>query len=68
MLDGRGNFEWSQTSNLLALLINMNRKKGTPLMDPRKLNPFAPKKKTDDRIKLNTKDSMDLLRTVFCKK
>ena len=67
MLDGRGNFEWSQTSNLLALLINMNRKKGTPLMDPRKLNPFAPKK-TGERIKLDTNESMDLLRTVFCKK
>ena len=67
MVDGRGVFEWSQTSHLLALQINLNRKKGASMIDPKTLNPFIQHKKASDRITLNTKDSMELLKTVFCK-
>lgn len=68
MVDGRGVFEWSQTSHLLALQINLNRKKGASLIDPKTMNPFIrQKKEAEQRIELNTEESMELLKTVFCK-
>ena len=68
MVDGRGVFAWSQTSHLLALQINLNRKKGASLIDPKTLNPFIrQRKKAKQRIQLNTEESMELLKNVFCK-
>ncbi len=71
MMEARGDFEWTQTANLLALHINMNRKKGSAMIDPKKLNPFARKKEMTEskekKIKLNAKESAELLRNVFCK-
>lgn len=71
MMEARGDFEWAQTSNLLALQINIHKKKGSPPIDPKKLNPFAGKKKNttkeEQKVKLNAKDSGELLRNVFCK-
>ena len=70
MQEGRGEFEWAQTANILALHLNMNRKKGAPPIDPRQLNPFAEydRKKDSVKIQLNAKESGEVLRTIFCKK
>jgi len=72
MLDGRGNFEWAQTANILALHLNLNRRKGAPLIEPRRLNPFAEKKRkaenSQQRINLDEKESGEVLRTFFCTK
>lgn len=66
MVDGRGVFEWSQTSHLLALHVNLNRKKGASLIDPKTLNPFICRDEPAvERIQLNTEDSMELLKSVF---
>lgn len=69
MQNGRGKFEWAQTSNILALQLNMNRKKGAPPIDARSLNPFAEyERKKQKPIKLNKKETAEILRAVFCKK
>jgi len=70
MQEGRGEFEWAQTANILALHLNMNRKKGAPPIDPQRLNPFAEheRKKNATKIQLNAKESGEVLRAIFCKK
>lgn len=70
MQEGKGEFEWAQTSNILALQLNINRKKGAPPIDARSLNPFAEyeRKKAQKLIKLNAKETGEVLRSIFCKK
>jgi hypothetical protein len=70
MQEGKGEFEWAQTSNILALQLNINRKKGAPPIDAQSLNPFAEyeRKKNAVKFKLNAKESGEVLRTIFCKK
>lgn len=46
MYDARGRFEWGQTSQILALIYNVNRDpKKNKAVNPNDLNPFAPKAK-----------------------
>lgn len=65
MVKGRGEFLWAMTSHQMALHINMNRKKGTKAVNPSTLNPFI--QKEEKKIVLSSKDSMNLLKSVFCK-
>ena len=65
MVSGKGEFEWSMTSNLMALTINMNRRKGTPAVKPEELNPYI---EQGSKVVLNTADSMAALKSVFIKK
>ena len=46
MVEGRGRFEWNQTSSLMALAVNLVRdpRRGKRA-SPRDFNPFAPKPK-----------------------
>lgn len=65
MVEGRGKFEWNQTSALMALAANIVR-------DPRKgktysasdFNPFA---KQEKPIKLRGKDMLQVLKAAFIK-
>lgn len=41
MVEGRGEFEWQMTASLMALHINMNRKKGAKAVKPNDFNPFS---------------------------
>ena len=45
MVEGRGRFEWNQTSALMALAVNLmcDPKKGKAV-SPSDFNPFAPRK------------------------
>jgi hypothetical protein len=65
MFKGRGAFEWSMTSSILALTVNMNRKPGTAAVDPSRFNPFAEKEK--EVVKLDSKQTMSILKSVFVK-
>lgn len=40
MVEGRGQYEWQMTASMMALQINMNRKKGTKAVKANELNPF----------------------------
>ena len=64
MVSGKGEFEWSMTANLMALEINMNRKKGARAINPSELNPYTEKKNLAV-TKLSKKESMDALKKVF---
>lgn len=66
MVEGKGQFEWARTANLMALHVNMNLPKGKARVDPNIFNPFIRKKKKP-KIILSVKDSMDILEKVFCK-
>jgi hypothetical protein len=66
MVKGRGDFEWSQTSMMLAVYINANRKKGARAVTPEQLNPFAePSRAKADKPQLSQKESIEVLRRVF---
>lgn len=67
MQDGRGEYEWQQTSSLLAQQINLNRKKNAKIVSPDELNPYSRKSRRKPKVKLNAKQSMDILKAVFCK-
>lgn len=64
MLQGRGEFEWSMTSSLMALQINMNCKKK---VKPNDFNPFARQIK-QNKIMLSPEESMKALKAVFIDK
>jgi hypothetical protein len=66
MVSSKGEFEWSMTGNLMALTINMNRKKGTSAIKADELNPYI--ERTVEKTVLNTADSMAILKSVFIKK
>lgn len=63
MANARGRFEWSQTSSLIAVVVNMMRdpKKNKPAT-PEMFNPFLTKTKKDI-----PKVSISVLRDVFVK-
>jgi hypothetical protein len=64
MADGRGNFEWTQTSHLLALIANVNRgKKSSKVYKPDDLNPYSVKSKR--RGIVITKDNVSVMRNAF---
>lgn len=67
MVEGRGEFEWAMTANLMAIQINLNRKKGTKAVDPTTLNPFRQKEKPP-KIMLFKAESMDMLKKAFVRK
>lgn len=43
MSESRGEFEWQQTSAVMALHANMNRGKGKPPISPDQFNPYKQK-------------------------
>ena len=67
MLIGNQSSAWDHTASICATIINMHRdpKKSQPA-DPAKMNPYRVSKggKTP-KIRLNTEDSMKLLKRVF---
>lgn len=65
MVEGRGKFQWAQTSALMALAVNMMRdpKKGKPA-NPADFNPFAPKK---DVPVLKGRQMLSALKAAFIK-
>ncbi len=56
---------WDHTAALLALTINMNRKKGAKAVAAVDFNPYRHQKKSQPKLKLNKADSMALLKRVF---
>lgn len=52
------------TASLLALQINMNRKKGAKAVNPAELNPFLREQKK--KIMLSGKDLKNVLCALFC--
>ncbi|HOQ06093.1 MAG TPA: hypothetical protein PKY88_12870 [Anaerohalosphaeraceae bacterium] len=62
MAQGRGESAWGRTSNLMALIANVNRdpKKGRPFK-PEDFNPYARK----SRVIVLTKKNFGLLRDLF---
>ena len=62
MADARGQMEWEQTSNLMALIVNLVRdpKKSKPTR-PDAFNPYA------QREQKITKAPLSILKDVFCK-
>jgi hypothetical protein len=65
MVEGRGKFEWAQTSALMALIANIVRdpKRGKP-MSPATFNPFAPQAK---KIILHGEEMKEALKAAFCR-
>ena len=63
MVEGKGRFDWSQTSSLMALAVNLMRdpKKGKPA-SPSDFNPFAPK---PPKQVLRGKEMLDALKAAF---
>lgn len=56
---------WDHTAALLSLSINQHRKKGSQTVKASDLNPFRCRQREKSKIKLNSKDSMKLLKSVF---
>jgi len=46
--------DWNRTSEILALLYNIHRKKGEKSLEPRKINPYAEKEKIEKYISPET--------------
>ena len=66
MGEGKGKFDWAQTSSLMALAVNLMRdpKKGKAV-SPNDFNPFAEK---PERIVLKGKEMLDALKAAFIRK
>ena len=67
MCDGKQMIQWDHTAAICATIINMHRdpRKGSPA-NSQKLNPYRNHKGGEKpMIKLNSKDSMKLLKRVF---
>lgn len=66
MVEGKGRFDWAQTSSLMALAVNLMRdpKKGKAAI-PNDFNPFAEK---PERIVLKGKEMLDALKVAFIRK
>lgn len=64
MVQGRGEFEWNMTSSLMALQINMNCKEK---VKPNDFNPYLRQNEVKKVIKLNAKESEEVLKRVFLK-
>ena len=66
MVEGKGRFDWAQTSSLMALAVNLMRdpKKGKAAI-PNDFNPFAEK---PERIVLKGKEMLDALEAAFIRK
>lgn len=41
MVDGKGNFDWQQTSSIEAVLLNINRASKAKVIHPNELNPYT---------------------------
>ena len=63
MVEGKGRFDWAQTSSLMALAVNLMRdpKKGKSV-SPADFNPFAEK---PPKIVLKGKEILDALKAAF---
>lgn len=48
MTEGRLENEWNHTSYIVATLLNVNREKGKPAIDPKQIHPMHAKK-TDEK-------------------
>ena len=66
MVEGKGRFDWAQTSTLMALAVNLMRdpKKGKSA-SPNDFHPFAEK---PERIVLKGKEMLDALKAAFIRK
>ena len=66
MVEGKGRFDWAQTSSLMAHAVNLMRdpKKGKAA-SPNDFNPFAEK---PERIVLKGKEMLDALKAAFIRK
>ena len=66
MVEGRGKFDWGQTSSLMALAVNLMRdpKKGKAV-SPADFNPFAEK---PPKIVLKGGEMLDALKSAFIRK
>lgn len=66
MCDSKEMVHWDHTAAICATIINMHRdpKKGTAA-DPLNMNPYRSKSAVKPVIKLNSQDSMKLLKRVF---
>ena len=66
MVEGKGRFDWAQTSSLMALAVNLMRdpKKGKSA-SPNDFNPFAEK---PERIVLKGKEMLAALKAAFIRK
>lgn len=65
MVEGKGKFEWNQTSSLMALAVNLMRdpRKGKAV-SPGDFNPFAPKEIVPV---LRGKEMLSALKAAFIK-
>ena len=65
MVEGKGKFDWAQTSSLMALAVNLMRdpKKGKAV-SPNDFNPFAPKQPVPV---LKGKEMLSALKAAFIK-
>ena len=63
MVEGKGKFDWAQTSSLMALAVNLMRdpKKGKAV-SPNDFNPFAEK---PQKIVLKGAEMLDALKAAF---
>ena len=66
MVEEKGLFQWTQTSALMAVHINANRKPGSPPVKAEDLNPFFKKKKPGKMI-VSTGEAMKIMNKLFCK-
>lgn len=41
MVDGKGNFDWQQTSSIEATIFNVNRSSKSNFVNPNQLNPYT---------------------------
>ena len=66
MVEGKGRFDWAQTSSLMALAVNLMRdpRKGKAA-SPNDFNPFA---EEPERIVLKGKEMLDALKAAFIRK
>ena len=66
MVEGKGKFDWAQTSSLMALAVNLMRdpRKGKAV-SPADFNPFAPPKPIPV---LKGKEMLSALKAAFIKK
>ena len=66
MVEGKGRFDWAQTSSLMALAVNLMRdpRKGKAV-SPNDFNPFAEK---PQKIVLKGAEMLDALKAAFIRK
>ncbi len=67
MAQGRGRLEWNQTSELLALIRNVNRGPKDKALTAEDFNPYAEKKEPAKPVLISKKEGFALLKALFIK-